>query len=85
MGGRDQFHRQSTLNKYGEVLPDDEFNEIENDPTQISFGKWLSQYGLDHFYQTFVQLGFDNVYVKSTFSSFDCNYLYYIISFILAL
>eukprot|EP00486_Rosalina_sp_Unknown_P016219 CAMPEP_0201579620 /NCGR_PEP_ID=MMETSP0190_2-20130828/27337_1 /ASSEMBLY_ACC=CAM_ASM_000263 /TAXON_ID=37353 /ORGANISM="Rosalina sp." /LENGTH=212 /DNA_ID=CAMNT_0048014317 /DNA_START=38 /DNA_END=673 /DNA_ORIENTATION=- len=57
-----RFHRQeSTTNKYGEVMPDDEFNEMENDPNQMSFPKWLSSYGLEHFYDTFLQLGFDNV------------------------
>ena len=40
-----------------------DINEQENDPYQISFNKWLSQYNLAHFHDTFIKLGFNNVYV----------------------
>ena len=59
----EQVQRQSTTDMHGEIMDDDEFNEMESDPNQMSFPKWLSQYGLEHFYDTFLQLGFDNVYV----------------------
>ena len=53
--------QSSTVNKYGEEMPDDEFAALESDPHLMSFREWLGAYGLDHLHDALQLRGFDRV------------------------